>query len=143
MADDQVQDSQAEDARQAQKESDEADEVMKKIEENPPDKLEDWPSGKAKYKTFGGPESETSYEDAATSQLGPADLEHHPDGSVSIGGEKVDNPDEYKGDPIPGGPTDPNAPDDLGITKTPRDDDSGDQPAAQGQSSDDHDGREG
>ena len=25
-------------------------------------------------------------------------------------GEEADNPDEYKGDPIPGGPTDPDAP---------------------------------
>ena len=25
-------------------------------------------------------------------------------------GEKVDNPDDYKGEPIPGGPTDPEAP---------------------------------
>jgi hypothetical protein len=29
---------------------------------------------------------------------------------VSIEGEKVDNPDDYKGVPIPGGPTDPNTP---------------------------------
>ena len=28
---------------------------------------------------------------------------------MSVKGEKVDNPEEYKGDPIPGGPTDPNA----------------------------------
>jgi hypothetical protein len=26
-----------------------------------------------------------------------------------VKGEKVDNPDDYKGDPIPGGPTDPEA----------------------------------
>ena len=26
---------------------------------------------------------------------------------MEIEGEKVDNPDDYKGDPIPGGPTDP------------------------------------
>jgi len=31
----------------------------------------------------------------------------HEDGSVTIGGEKVDDPDEYKAEPIPGGPTDP------------------------------------
>jgi hypothetical protein len=29
---------------------------------------------------------------------------------VSIDGETVDNPDDYKGVPIPGGPTDPNTP---------------------------------
>ena len=26
---------------------------------------------------------------------------------MEIDGEKVDDPEEYKGDPIPGGPTDP------------------------------------
>ena len=48
-----------------------------------------------------------------TAKLGPANLERHEDGSVSVDGEKVDNPDDYKGDPIPGGPTDPNAPNDA------------------------------
>lgn len=42
--------------------------------------------------------------------LEEGDVRHHDDGSVSVGGEEVDNPDDYKGDPIPGGPTDPNAP---------------------------------
>jgi hypothetical protein len=40
-------------------------------------------------------------------KLGPPDVRHHEDGSVSIQGEKVDNPEDYKGEPIPGGPTDP------------------------------------
>ena len=31
---------------------------------------------------------------------------------MEIGGEQVDDPDEYKGDPIPGGPTDDDAKDD-------------------------------
>jgi hypothetical protein len=26
---------------------------------------------------------------------------------VGVGGEQVDDPDEFKGEPIPGGPTDP------------------------------------
>ncbi len=94
------------------------EERMRELEENPPEKLEDWPGGKAKYKTFGGPESESGYDDGPTENLGPADLRHHEDGSVTIDGEEVDNPDEYKGEPIPGGPTDPNAPDDVGVTKT-------------------------
>ena len=34
-------------------------------------------------------------------------MRHHDDGSVTVKGEKVDNPDDYKGEPIPGGPTDP------------------------------------
>jgi hypothetical protein len=33
-------------------------------------------------------------------------LRHHEGGDVSIEGEKVDDPERYKGDPIPGGPTD-------------------------------------
>ena len=37
-------------------------------------------------------------------------LERHEDGSISIEGEKVDDPDAYRGDPIKGGPTDPDAP---------------------------------
>ena len=82
---------------------------MKALEEHPPKDLKDWPSGKAKYETFGGPEHETSYEEAATSKLGPAEVRHREDGSVEVAGEKVENPEDYKGDPIPGGPTDPKA----------------------------------
>ncbi len=61
--------------------------------------------------TLGGVEGEKGYEDGPTKNLGPSDLRHHMDGSVTIGGEEVDNPDDYKGEPIPGGPTDPNTPD--------------------------------
>ena len=88
----------------------EAEEEVKALEADPPENLEDWPGGAAKYKTFGGPEGDTSYEEGPTAQLGQSDVRHHEDGSVSVGGEKVDNPEAYKGDPIPGGPTDPNAP---------------------------------
>ena len=28
---------------------------------------------------------------------------------MEVGGEEVDDPDEFKGEPIPGGPTDPDA----------------------------------
>ena len=87
----------------------EAEDKVKALEDDPPEKLEDWPDDDAKYKTFGGPEGETSYEDGATANLGQSGVRHHEDGSVSVEGEKVDNPDDYKGDPIPGGPTDPNA----------------------------------
>jgi hypothetical protein len=38
--------------------------------------------------------------------LGRPDVRHHEDGSVSVEGEKVDDPEEFKGEPIPGGPTD-------------------------------------
>jgi hypothetical protein len=93
-----------------EQEREEAKEEVRKLEEDPPEKLEDWPSGPAKYETFGGPEHETSYEEAATSKLGPAEVRHREDGSVEVAGEDVDDPEEYKGEPIPGGPTDPNAP---------------------------------
>ena len=98
-------------AQEVEKEREEAKEEIKKLEEDPPQKLEDWPSGKAKYETFGGPEGEHTYEEGPEKKLGPSSLRHHEGGEVTIEGEKVDNPDEYKGDPIPGGPTDPDAPD--------------------------------
>jgi hypothetical protein len=100
-------DSAADKAREEQQEVEQAKEEMHRLEEEgPPEKLEDWPSGKAKYQTFGGPEGESGYEEGPTAELGPTNLRYHEDGSVTIGGEKVDDPDEYKGDPIPGGPTD-------------------------------------
>ncbi|HKN93110.1 MAG TPA: hypothetical protein VJU60_02165 [Thermoleophilaceae bacterium] len=76
------------------------------LEENPPEKLEDWPEDDSKYETFGGPEGDHSYAEGPEAQLGQSDVRHHEDGSVSVEGEKVDDPDEFKGEPIPGGPTD-------------------------------------
>jgi hypothetical protein len=95
-------------------EEDEAKEEMRKIEEDPPDSLEDWPQGKAKYETYGGPEGEHGYHEGPEQKLGPSAVRHHEGGEVTVEGEKVDNPEEYKGDPIPGGPTDPNAPNQPG-----------------------------
>ena len=84
-------------------EVEEAKEEMSRLEEgDPPEKLEDWPDGRAKYLTYGGPEGTAGYDEGPTEKLGPSSLEHHEDGSVSIEGEKVDNPDDYKTDPIPG-----------------------------------------
>jgi hypothetical protein len=103
-------DDEAAKARQMQEESEEAKEKIKALEDDPPEKLEDWPDGRAKYETFGGEEHESTYEESATAKLGEADVRHHEDGSVTVGGEKVDNPEDYKGDPIPGGPTDPDTP---------------------------------
>ncbi len=91
------------------------DEELEQVEKDPPKSLDDWPGGKAKYKTFGRPEAESGYGDGPTEKLGPADVEHHEDGSVTVDGEEVDDPDAYKGDPIPGGPTDPEAPPDPGF----------------------------
>src|SRR3954466_10692842 len=88
------------------REVEEAKEEMSRLEEgDPPEKLEDWPDGKAKYLTYGGPEGSAGYDEGPTAMLGPSSLEHHEDGSVSIEGEKVDDPGEYKTDPVPGAPS--------------------------------------
>ena len=92
--------------------SDRVNEQMKELEENPPDKLEDWPDGPAKYRTIGGGDANEAWEDGPTKHLGPSDVRYYEDGSVTVKGEPVDNPEDFKGDPIPGGPTDPDAPDD-------------------------------
>jgi hypothetical protein len=103
----------AESARQEEEEVEQAKEEMSELEEgDPPKDLADWPGGKAKYLTYGGPDGGESYDDGATAKLGPSSLRHHEDGSVTIEGEEVDDPDEYKGEPIPGGPSDPDAPPD-------------------------------
>jgi hypothetical protein len=106
-------DSAAEKAQKSEEEREQAKETMEKLEqEGAPDKLEDWPDDAAKYETFGGPEGQHSYhEGPEEEQLGPSSLRHHEGGEVTIEGEKVDDPDEYKSDPIPGGPTDENSPD--------------------------------
>lgn len=83
--------------------------TLEEFEDDPPKNLDDWPDGKAKYETFGGPEGEHGYEEGPEAKLGPSGLRHHEDGSVSINGEMVDNPQDYKGEPIPGGPSDPDA----------------------------------
>ena len=80
-------------------------------EGDPPEKLEDWPDGKAKYLTYGGPEGSAGYDEGPTRKLGPSSLEHHPDGSVTIEGEEVDDPSEYKADRVPGAPSAESDPD--------------------------------
>jgi hypothetical protein len=50
--------------------------------------------------------AERRADDSPTSELGPSNLRYHEDGSVTIGGEQVEDPDEFKSDPIAGGPTD-------------------------------------
>jgi hypothetical protein len=112
-------------ARADEHEVEEAKEVMSDLEQgDPPEKLEDWPGGKAKYLTYGGPDGGESYDDGATSALGPSSLRHHEDGSVTIEGEEVGDPDEYKGEPIPGGPSDPDAPPDPAMVGEEEDDSS-------------------
>jgi hypothetical protein len=93
-------------ARKKEEESEEAKKEIKALEDGDiPEEIEDWPSGPAKYETFGL--DDDHYGEGATAKLGPADLRRYSDGSVAIEGEKVDNPDDYKGEPIAGGlPTD-------------------------------------
>jgi hypothetical protein len=87
-------------AKQEMSDLEQADEV--------PTDPKDWPGGRAKFLTY-DVDSDEPYGEGATAKLGPSSLQHHEDGSVSIDGEKVDDPEKYKGEPIPGGPTDPNA----------------------------------
>jgi hypothetical protein len=94
------------------KEDKDAHEVMDRLataDELPSD-LSDWPTDKAKFLTLGGSDDDDRYGEGATAKLGPAEVVHHAGGAVSVGGEQVDNPEDFKGEPIPGGPTDPNAP---------------------------------
>ncbi len=109
----------AEKAQEKEEEREQAREKVKELEEgDPPADLEDWPDDAAKYETFGGPEGEHGYHEGPEEEkLGPSSLRHTEDGGVKIEGDEVDDPDEYKGDPIPGGPTDPEAPQDLTTQK--------------------------
>src|SRR3954468_742218 len=97
--------SEQEQAEKQKEESEEAKEEIKHLEEEgPPEKLEDWPTGKAKYETYGGPEGEHPYDEGPENKLGPADVRHREDGKVEVEGEEPEDSEEYKGDPIPGGP---------------------------------------
>jgi len=101
--------SEGEAAQRAQERHEKAQEKMEELQDmdEPPSKLEDWPEDQAKYVTFGGPEGEHSYSEGPEEKLGPANLERRADGSVLVEGEEVDDPDEYKDEPVAGGPTDP------------------------------------
>ena len=97
-------------AQEAEEKHERAREKMEELEKNPPEKLEDWPEDEAKYETFGGSEDgQSTYDEKHEEALGEHSVRHHDDGKVEVKGEEVDNPDDYKGDPIPGGPTDPEA----------------------------------
>ncbi len=79
---------------------DKAHETMREMEEQdePPSDLKDWPADEAKYVTYGGGEGDHGYDEGPEKKLGPSSLERHEDGSVTIEGEEVDNPDDYKAD---------------------------------------------
>src|SRR3954453_13860408 len=107
---------------------DEKSETMQKLEEDPPKDLKDWPDDEKKNETYGGAEGDHGYEEGPEAKLGPSGLRRHEDGNVTIHGEKVDNPDDYKADPIPGGPTDPDASGpDVDKSKAQGDEDGDDQ----------------
>jgi hypothetical protein len=100
-------------SEKAQKEAEErekAAERVEQLEDDPPTDLSEWPADKGKYITFGGPEGDHGYEEGPEQNLGPTEVRHHEDGRVTVSGEEVD-PEDYKGEPVPGGPTDPNSPD--------------------------------
>ena len=80
-----------------------ASEEMREFEQSDelPADLSEWPSGKAKYITF-GESGDEAYGEGATAKLGPAEVEHHTDGSVTVAGEEV-NADDYKAEPISSG----------------------------------------
>jgi hypothetical protein len=109
-----------------QQKVEEAKEEIKQLEDDPPEKLEDWPEGQAKYETFGGAEGDHSYAEGPEQNLGPDSVRHHEDGSVEVGGEEVDDPDEFKGEPIPGGPTDPDSKDNPDAQRLADEEDSDD-----------------
>jgi hypothetical protein len=99
--DDEAQTSGAQESAQRQEqEVEEAKEEISKLEESDelPTDLDEWPSGRAKYLTFGGPEGTAGYDEGPTKKLGPSSLEHHEDGTVTIEGEEVDDPGKYKSD---------------------------------------------
>jgi hypothetical protein len=97
-------------AQDKERDNERAAEEMRDLEGGePPTDLTDWPSGPAKYLTYGNDDNEV-YGVGVTGKLGPANLERFDDGSIEIDGKKVENPDDYRGKPIPGGPTDPDAP---------------------------------
>ena len=123
-----------------EQEMEEAKQEVEALEDDPPEKLEDWPDGKAKYETFGGKEGEHSYAEGPEQNLGPDSVRHHEDGSVEVGGEEVDDPDEFKGEPIPGGPTDPDSKDNPDAQRLNEDEDGdgdGDEDTSDDTSSDD------
>ena len=80
-----------------------AAEEMREFEQSDevPRELSDWPDGKAKYITFGEGDDD-AYGEGATAKLGPAEVQHHEDGTVTVAGEKADAAD-YKGEPIKSG----------------------------------------
>jgi hypothetical protein len=121
MAEQMGQSEESKKAEEALERHDKAKQTMEKLEEDPPKDLKDWPDDESKYLTFGGGEGDHGYDEGPEKKLGPSSLERREDGSIAIDGEEVDNPDDYKGEPIPGGMTDPDAPGVSGEDKPAQD----------------------
>jgi len=100
----------ADDEQSLEQEQKAAREELRKLEEadEVPSDPKDWPDGKAKFLTFDN-EGEQPFGEGPTEKLGPGSVVHRDDGSVTVNGEEVDDPETYKGEPIPGGPTDPDS----------------------------------
>jgi hypothetical protein len=91
------QEAEKDDFAEKQKQAKEEMENFQEQDELPSD-LKEWPGGKAKYTTFDS-ESGEAYGEGLTEKIGPP-VTYHEDGSVTVDGKKVDNPEDYKGDPI-------------------------------------------
>ena len=123
-----------EEKSELEKEEEAAEQEVAQLEDDPPKNLQDWPDGDAKYKTLGGAEGDSGYDDGPTKNLGESNVRHHEDGTVTVDGEEVDNPEDYKGEPIPGGPTDPNAADPEGLDNDDGDTDEDSKSKSEGDS---------
>jgi hypothetical protein len=140
MAESQEKSEESQKAEEALERHEQAKETIKDLEEDPPKDLKDWPDDESKYLTFGGGEGDHGYDEGPEKKLGPSSLERREDGSVAIEGEEVDNPDDYKGDPIPGGPSDPNAP---ALAGEDKEESAGDESGEAGERDDDGEERGG
>ena len=124
----------AERAREKEEAWQEASEKIRELEEQdePPTDLKDWPDDEAKYITYGGGEGDHGYDEGPEKKLGPSSLERHEDGSITIEGEEVDNPEDYKADPVGAAvdtptPDDKEAPEDSAESDEDDDEDDGDR----------------
>jgi hypothetical protein len=67
-------------------------------QEKLPSDPREWPGGKGKFVTFAEGDDKP-YGEGDTAKIGPQVI-YHDDGSATVDGKKVDNPEDYKGEPI-------------------------------------------
>ena len=99
MASDDTQKREQESRKDSDKAAHEEMDRLAEADELPSDPR-DWPTGKAKFLTLGGSDDPDRYGEGATEKLGPAEVVHEADGSISVAGEQVDNPEDYKAESI-------------------------------------------